>query len=129
MPQYIFRCDDCSQTIDLFCSMSEYDSKSQSVLCPVCEKKTRRDYSGDNIRGSVSISLSDCKTIGHYADKQTEKYGHRRVEDMMHDFKTQKEGGMKELPSGMSRMKKSPNTIQWTKETNKKKRSKKRRDK
>jgi len=48
---------------------------------------------------------------------------------MMHDFKTQKEGGMKELPSGMSRMKKSPNTIQWTKETNKKKRSKKRRDK
>ena len=64
-----------------------------------------RDFEADNIGGFVSISLSDCKTIGQYADKQSEKYTKSQREDMIEGFKTKKAGGMKSLPKGMSRMK------------------------
>ena len=54
-----------------------------------------RDFETDNIGGFVSISLSDCKTIGQYADKQSEKYSRSQREGMIADFKTKKSGGMK----------------------------------
>ena len=68
-----------------------------------------RDFEADNIGGFVSISLSDCKTIGHYADKQTSRYTKTQLEDMKESFKTKKTGGMTELPEGMTRMQPSTN--------------------
>ena len=64
-----------------------------------------RDFETDNIGGFISISLSDCKTIGQYADKQSEKYTKSQREGMIEDFKTKKSSGMKKLPKGMNRMK------------------------
>ena len=67
--------------------MSEYKSRRK---CPSCGKiKTvHRDYEEDEVYGSYSYSLSETKTLGHYADKQSEKLGKRRVEDMIQEQKT-----------------------------------------
>ena len=106
MPEYTFRCRKCSEATSLFCSISEYDTKKSKVKCSSCKsKKMERDFETDNIGGFVSVSLSVCKTIGQYADKQSEKYSRSQKEDMIENFKTKKTGGMKTLPKGMSRMK------------------------
>ena len=106
MPEYTFRCGKCSEATSLFCSISEYDNKKAKVKCSSCKsKKMDRDFETDNIGGFISVSLSDCKTIGQYADKQSEKYSRSQKEDMIENFKTKKTGGMKTLPKGMSRMK------------------------
>ena len=106
MPEYTFRCRKCSEATSLFCSISEYDNKKAKVKCSSCKsKKMDRDFETDNIGGFISVSLSDCKTMGQYADKQSEKYSRSQKEDMIENFKTKKTGGMKTLPKGMSRMK------------------------
>ena len=116
MPEYTFECEKCSEKIVLICSMGEYDIESQKLSCQSCNGSVARDYTADNVRGSVSLSLSDCKTIGQYADKQTSKYSQRQVEDIVENFKTKKTGGMKELPTGMSRIRPSKNKTKWTKD-------------
>ena len=116
MPEYTFKCEKCSEKITLICGMSEYDIESQKLICQSCNGSVERDYTEDNVRGSVSLSLSDCKTIGQYADKQTSKYSQGQVEDIVENFKTKKTGGMKELPTGMSRIRPSKNKTKWTKD-------------
>jgi len=102
--------------------MSEYELQSKKVKCSKCgSNKVTRDLSGDNITGFASLSLSDCKTIGQYAEKQTALYGKQKVEDMRHGFKTEKQGGMSELPTGMSRVDKPSEKVEWTKEGSSKK--------
>ena len=74
----------------------------------------------------MTLSLSEVKTLGHYADKQAEQYGKWKCEDMALDFKTKKiEGG--ELPDGMSRMEKPTDAPIWPGTPTKKKRRKKKR--
>ena len=116
MPEYTFECEKCSEKITLICSMSEYDTECQKLTCQSCNGSVERDYAADNVRGSVSLSLSDCKTIGEYADKQTSKYSQRQVEDIVENFKTKKTGGMRELPKGMTRIQKSKDKIKWSKD-------------
>ena len=110
MPEYTFKCRKCAEITSLFCSISAYDEKKEKIKCSSCKsKRMDRDFEADNIGGFVSISLSDCKTIGHYADKQTSRYTKTQLEDMKEWFKTKKTGGMTELPEGMTRMKPSTN--------------------
>ena len=116
MPDYTFECEKCSEQIVLFFTMSEYEKKSKKRKCQSCNGKLVRNFLADNVRGIVSPSLSDCKTIGQYADKQTAKYSKRQVEDMVENFKTKKTGGMKKMPQGMSRIKPSATKTKWTKE-------------
>ena len=116
MPDYTFKCEKCSSLIVLFFTMSEYDKKYKTVKCPSCKGSLVRNFLADNVRGVVSSSLSDCKTIGQYAAKQTAKYSKRQVEDMVENFKTKKTGGMKKLPHGMSRIEQSTTKTKWTKE-------------
>ncbi len=121
MPEYTFSCKDCSEQTVIFCNISEYQNQINTVVCEHCNsKKVFRDLSGDNITGFTSVSMSDCKTVGHYAEKQSAKYGKQKVEDMLQSFKTQKEGGMSELPEGMSRVEKPKTSTQWTKQVKKK---------
>ena len=125
MPEYIFRCDPCEIHFSINCSMSEYEKKKY-VRCPECRKKATRDLSFDNIQGSVSISLSDCKTIGHYAEKQTSTYSKDQVEDIRQKFKTKRVSSHEELPKGMSRMEKPSDAAQWTREGKTKRKSQRR---
>jgi hypothetical protein len=116
MPEYIFRCDNCEIHFSINCSMSEYTKKKKSAKCPECKRQGIRDLSFDNVQGSAVLSLSECKTIGHYADKQTAKYSRDQVEEMKRNFKTKRVSSHDELPEGMSRMDKASGNPQWTKE-------------
>ena len=116
MPDYTFECEKCASQIVLFFTMSDYDKKNKSVKCPSCKGPLVRNFLADNVRGAVATSLSDCKTIGQYADKQTAKYSAGQVEDIVENFKTKKTGGMEELPQGMSRIEPSKNKTKWSKD-------------
>ena len=61
----------------------------------------------------MTRSLSECKTIGHYAEKQSAKYSKQQIEDMQESFKTKKTSGMEQLPEGMSRIEKPQESTQW----------------
>jgi hypothetical protein len=119
MPEYIFRCGHCEINFSHVCSMSDY-TKRKYFRCPECHKKGERDLSFDSIGGSVATSLSECKTIGHYAEKQSAKYSKQQIEDMQESFKTKKTSGMEQLPEGMSRIEKPQESPQWTRKEKKK---------
>jgi putative FmdB family regulatory protein len=72
MPEYTYACDSCGHKWSIFCHMSEYKAKKK---CPSCKKikSVHRDYEEDNVYGGYSYSLSEAKTLGHYADKQAKK--------------------------------------------------------
>lgn len=114
MPDYTFECEKCSKQTILFFTMSEYDKQHKKVKCPSCQGPLIRNFLADNVRGIVSTSLSDCKTIGQYAEKQTARYGKQKVEDMMQQAKTKKTGGMDTLPQGMTRIEKPKQSVKWT---------------
>ena len=123
MPEYSYRCEGCAHKWSVVCGRSEYTDKKS---CPSCRKRKTvfRDFAEDQIHTSVTLSLSEVKTLGHYADKQAEQYGKWKCEDMVRDFKTKKaEGG--ELPDGMSRMEKPTDAPIWPGAPTKKKRRKK----
>ena len=115
MPEYSYMCDSCQHKWSVYCSIKEYKEK---VPCPECAnvESVYRDYEEDNVYGAYSYSVSEAKTIGHYADKQSKKYGKAKVEDMIRDQKTKKTQGGGDLPTGMSRMKKPQEKTVWTKE-------------
>lgn len=75
------------------------------------------------MHGSVTLSLSEVKTLGHYADKQTKQYGKWKCEDMANDFKTKKVESGRELPAGMSRMEKPDEAPIWPGSDQKKRKS------
>jgi len=100
MPDYTFKCEKCSSQIVLFFTMSEYDKKYKTVKCPSCKGSLVRNFLADNVRGVVSSSLSDCKTIGQYAEKQTAKYSKQQVEDIIENFKTKKNGWYERIATG-----------------------------
>jgi len=115
MPEYIFRCDPCKIHFSITCSMGEY-AKKKYVKCPECKKKATRDLSFDNVQGSVKLCLSECRTIGHYAEKQTENLSRDQLDEMKRNFKTKRASSHEELPEGMSRMEKPSDNSQWVKE-------------
>ena len=108
MPEYSFKCDKCDTAFGKIWSMSDYEQKIQNVRCPCCRAcRVYRDYGEDAVITNYIKGLHEVSTIGEYADKQTKKYGKDKCEKMVHDFspyRRNKDGGMKELPSGMTRM-------------------------
>ncbi len=126
MPEYSYLCDDCDHGWSVISSFSEYRDR---LKCPSCKKikAVHRDFSEDNIYGGYTLSLSEIKTIGHYADKQTKKLGKWKCEDLRKEFKTKKTEGGAELPTGMSRMDKPDGGVKWTKDSTSNKRRKKNR--
>ena len=89
MPEYSYACDNCGYKWSIFCHRSEYKSRKK---CPSCAKikSVHRDYEEDEVYGSYNYSLSETKTLGHYADKQTKKLGKNKVEDMFREQKTKR---------------------------------------
>lgn len=127
MPEYSYACDNCGYKWSIFCHRSEYKSRKK---CPSCAKikSVHRDYEEDEVYGSYNYSLSETKTLGHYADKQTKKLGKNKVEDMFREQKTKRKDTLSEkLPDNMKKMDKPSSSPQWTKNTGKKQRRKKNR--
>ena len=116
MPEYTFICEACSNHTSLVCMISEYSDKLKTIKCESCGGILHRDFSEDNVDAFVSVGLSDCKTIGQYAEKQTSKYSKSQLEDVRENFKTKKIEGGNPLPQCMSRMEKPDHGIKWTKD-------------
>ena len=105
MPEYSYICESCDLSWSEVWTMNEYDIKSKKVKCPDCKNtKVFRDFGTDNVCSNYIKGLHECKTIGEYAEKQTKEYGKYKVEDMERDQVTKRTGGMKDLPTGMSRI-------------------------
>lgn len=100
MPSYTFICEDCKYTLELICSIKEYDSVCADLECQKCKSLNfYRDYLSD----CVHTNVREVKTLGQLADRNEKKYGKELCQKMREDFKTKKKPSQMELPAGMSR--------------------------
>ena len=82
MPEYSFRCEECSHDFSEFWSISSYDEKLNNLNCENCgSKKVHRDYQEDN----MVVSYYEVKTIGQLAERNTKKMGKYHLEDKMRE--------------------------------------------
>jgi putative FmdB family regulatory protein len=116
MPTYTYFCEDCDTIFELFFNIKDYKS---SVNCSSCNsKKTTRSYSHDlsTISSSIKKNDSELKTLGDLANRNRDKMSDDQKQhlfDRHNEYKNQ--DSTKELPKGMSRIKKPNNKIQWRK--------------
>lgn len=107
MPTYTFCCEACSLVFDTFSTYNEYTDK---VECPKCHKQTdKRDYRTDLPNGFVKLS-DDQINLGHLASRNSERLSADEKESLKRKhnaYRYEEPTGMKELPKGMTRMRKS----------------------
>lgn len=109
MPTYSYSCDKCSNDFELFFYIKDYSEQPQ---CPNCKcSQTHRRYADDVLTQNASVKKSDSelKTIGDLARRNSDRFSEDQKTALYHkhnDYKyTESE---KDLPSGMSRIKKPP---------------------
>lgn len=106
MPLYTYNCEKCKINFEIKCSMAEYQDQP---VCPKCKKnkKVFRCFDVDSVHSHYVFGLSECKTIGQYAEKQTKLYGEEKCAKMREEFHKHRHqsGGIDKLPEGMSRPK------------------------
>ena len=104
IPSYTFFCEECKKNFSIVCSIKDYSSNQN---CPHCNNSNvYREYNIDNACINYINGLSEAKTLQEYAEKQTKKYGQEKCNEMRQKFveyKQNKVGGIKELPTGMTR--------------------------
>lgn len=122
MPTYTYFCSDCKTKFELFFYIKEYNSQ------PPCNKckhlNTYRMYIDDVITQSASVKKSDTelKTIGDLAKRNNDRMSDDEKVHLYNKHNSYKyTEDTKELPSGMTRIKKPPKTI-WPGSKTKKKR-------
>ena len=114
MPVYSYECHKCQEAFELFSSIRDYQ---ESPCCSLCGcKKTSRKFIEDvsTIMSSVKKSDSELKTIGDLANRNRDKMSEDQKQALYqkhNDYKL--EESTKELPKGMSRIKKPKNKIKW----------------
>jgi putative FmdB family regulatory protein len=114
MPTYTFICTKCETKFEAFFHIKEYVEHPQ---CSCGSKKTQRSYEDDltTISSSVKKSDSELKTIGDLANRNRDRLSDDQKIDLYRKHNAYKDqDSPKELPKGMSRIKK-PGKIQWTK--------------
>lgn len=114
MPSYSYQCDNCNQKFELFFSIKDYQEKPKCEYCS--SKKTSRLYILDVASQITSIRKSDSelKTLGDLANRNRDKLSDDQKLELHNKHNSYKEEApKKELPSGMTRLKKQPKT-KWT---------------
>lgn len=114
MPEYSYRCENCETTFSIVCSIREY---ADSQVCETCGAKCCRDYIEDlsTLNTSVKLGDSDLKTLGHLAQRNTDRMSEDQRNELYRKHNSYKEDAPeKQLPKGMSRIKKPPK-VKWTK--------------
>jgi putative FmdB family regulatory protein len=112
MPTYTYFCNDCKRKFELFFYIKEYNSQPS---CDYCKKKnTNRMYIDDVITQSASVKKADTelRTIGDLAQRNNDRMSDDEkihLYNKHNSYKYTEEE--KQLPSGMSRIKKPPKTI------------------
>jgi hypothetical protein len=94
--------------------MREY---REDHLCDKCGSDCKRDYLEDlsTLNASVKLGDNELKTIGHLAQRNTDRMSEDQRNELYRKHNSYKEDvSEKQLPKGMSRIKKPPK-IKWTK--------------
>jgi putative FmdB family regulatory protein len=117
MPCYTYLCNSCSKKFEIVCSIANYKEKTSCEFCK--SKNTERCYIEDLLTLNTSVRLADSelKTIGHLANRNNEKFSDDQKIALYKKHNEYKEQtSQKELPSGMTRMKKTKGKTKWTKD-------------
>lgn len=112
MPNYSYFCEKCNLTIEKFFYLNQYKDK---IKCDTCKNTCGRDYQTDINSQSASVKKSDSelKTIGDLANRNRDKMSNDQKNHLEHKHNSYKDQELaKELPKGMSRIKK-PKKIKW----------------
>jgi putative FmdB family regulatory protein len=114
MPTYSYICTKCNNHFELFFSIRDYDS---SPRCPQCNtSKTCRNYIDDvsTINASIKKNDSELSTLGDLANRNRDKLSEDQKQALHQKHNSYKaEESTKELPKGMSRMKKPQYKPRW----------------
>lgn len=113
MPNYSYYCSKCETIIEHFFYIKDY---KETIKCDSCKSKCKRSYDVDmtTINGSVKKSDSELKTLGDLANRNRDRLNDDQRASLHAKHNAYKEQeSTKELPSGMSRIKKSKNKIKW----------------
>jgi hypothetical protein len=113
MPEYSYICEHCSNRFSLFFTIQNY---VENPTCSKCNSLTIRDYQEDlsSLNTSVKKSDSELKTVGDLAKRNTERMSEDHKAYLYKKHNDYKETTVqKELPKGMTRIKK-PAKTKWT---------------
>lgn len=113
MPTYSYVCQNCNKNFELFSYIKDYQENPKCVNCG--KQKTHRLFSLDVLSQTASVKKSDSelKTLGDLARRNSDKMSNDEKSSLYMKHNSYKfETSQKDLPSGMSRVKK-PNKIKW----------------
>lgn len=109
MPTYSYYCEKCKSTFELFFSIREYRDIKQP--CLLCKALSNRSYTEDlsSLVTSIKKADSELKTLGDLANRNRDKLSADQKANLHNKHNDYKEKpSNKELPAGMSRIKKPP---------------------
>jgi putative FmdB family regulatory protein len=112
MPTYSYTCGNCSCDFELFLYIKDYTEHPKCIHCD--SNNTHREYAKDVITQSASVRKSDneLKTIGDLAKRNSERMSDDEKVHLHQKHNSYREDGpQKELPRGMSRIKKQPKPV------------------
>ena len=114
MPTYSYFCTKCKESFELFFYIKDY---IEQPPCPTCKcKQTNRRYIEDvaTLNASVKKADSELKTLGDLANRNRDRMSDDQKQALHKKHNKYRDDQLlKDLPKGMSRMKKQPKT-QWT---------------
>jgi len=114
MPLYSYICNKCKTKFEIFCSIKDYQDQPN---CRVCDSKnTDRAYIDDmrTIFSSVKKGDNELSTLGDLASRNSDKMSNDQKAELLMKHNSYKEqSSNKELPKGMSRIKKPKTKIKW----------------
>jgi putative FmdB family regulatory protein len=113
MPTYSYICNKCRTEFELFFYIKDYTEHPNCIKCNATN--TCRNFIKDvsTLNASVKKSDNELKTLGDLAQRNSEKMSDDEKSHlyMKHNAYKDKQD-LKPLPSGMSRVKKTPK-IKW----------------
>lgn len=117
MPTYTFICTKCNHIFELFRTFKQYDEGG--FKCEQCgSSKVLRDYQNDATGVEMSVRKGDgeLKTLGDLANRNRDRMSSDQKAELNRKHNEYKAPVQKkELPKGMTRMKKSSGKFQWPK--------------
>lgn len=114
MPIYSYLCTNCGSSFEVKCSISEY---KESSICSVCSSlNTHRNYKADltSLSSSVIKADDELKTLGDLANRNRDKMSEDKRQQLHKKHNEYKDSqSTKELPKGMSRIKRPSYKPKW----------------
>lgn len=109
MPTYSFICNKCDSDFEIFFYIKDYQEHPKCIYCK--NNNTTRNYIRDVSTQNASVKKSDSelKTLGDLAKRNTDRMSDDYKHHLYSKHNSYKENqSQKELPKGMSRVKKQP---------------------